>query len=145
MSSHILLLAFPVVALYGTLCAQDVPPSVADLYANLADARVSDEFNVGGVNAEKWAYRTKGGDEWGPGSDYVEIVTENQDSFVSIRGDWSQRKGSGIASKNEARCGFYSIRWRTAGIGPQWKTPWHPAIWIAGQNFAAGSDARTIH
>jgi len=143
-STYVLVLGFPVITLCSTLCAQDVPPGVAGMYASVSDAGISDEFNAGSLDTIKWAYRTKGGNEWGTGPDYVGIVSENQDRFVSIKGDWSRRKGSGIASKTKAHFGFYSIRWRTAGINPKWKTPWHPAIWMAGENFAAGSDARSI-
>lgn len=39
-SIRILLLGVPVFTLCGTLRAQDVPPNVADLYANVADAGI---------------------------------------------------------------------------------------------------------
>ena len=125
-------------------CIHDVPPCIAELYADSTDKDVSDEFNTGILGLNRWAYRTQNGTNWGTGTDYVYFVTLGNDSFVSIKGNWSERKGSGLSAKREVHFGFYSIRWRTANISPQFKTPWHPAIWMAGRNFASGSDARAI-
>lgn len=123
--------------------AQDIPPSLAGQYAASPAQSLSDEFNDTVLDSAKWAYRTQGR-HWGTGPEYVAFVEEDGDRFVSIRGKWAERNGSGIVTKAQAHFGFYAIRWRTEGISPKWKTPWHPAIWMAAQNCATGDDARSI-
>ncbi len=129
----------------SNVLAQQVPASIVNRYASTADPSVSDEFNSPSLDTNKWAYRTLWpGSLWGTGPQYVQMLQDGSDQYVSIRGDWSERKGSGIATKVETHFGFFSVRWRTDNIVVGSPTPWHPAIWMAAHNVASGSDWRSI-
>ncbi len=121
----------------------NTPASVAWKYTETMNQQISDEFNATALNLQKWAYR-QDGQRWHTGPEYVKFLTQGTIRYVSIHGKWAARAGSGIVAKNQSHFGFYSVRWRTAGISPTRNTPWHPAIWMAAQNFAGGADRREI-
>ena len=124
--------------------AGDLPEEIQSSYSQKPSQLVSDEFNTGSLDRDKWAYRTQNGDIWGIGTDYVAFEKEGELDYISIKGTWPERKGGGIVTKNEAHFGFYSVGYRTTGIQLDRKTIWHPAIWMAGRNFAEGDDHRVI-
>lgn len=123
--------------------SETLPAQLAQRYSDL-DLTISDEFNTLNLDHEKWTYRTRNGDDWGVGKPFVNIIAQENISFLSLRGILSDEKGSGISTKSEAHFGFYSIRWRTINITPDKHTPWHPAIWMAPQNFASGENQRSL-
>ncbi|MEM1082901.1 MAG: hypothetical protein AAGI48_02175 [Verrucomicrobiota bacterium] len=126
--------------------SDSLPEEIAGDYANTPQASVSDEFDGDTLNRKKWAYRMipKGSKEWGEGDKYVSMERDGDTGYVAIRGNWDERKGSGLAGMNVAQFGFYSTRWRTVGIELGKITPWHPAIWMAWENTAGGDEYRRI-
>ncbi len=121
----------------------NVPPEVAAKYEAITDKTVSDEFNGSSLDSRKWAYRNEG-EGWGSGQEYVKMIEEGANRFISIQGKWESRTGSGIVAKAPTHFGFFAVRWRTDGISWDRNTPWHPAIWMAAQNFTTGADRRVI-
>lgn len=121
------------------------PPAVAGLYAAEPDERASDESNASALNTNRWAYRTHNGPEWwGTGPEYVTFESEGDVRCVAIRGRWAERQGSGIITREPANFGFYAMKRRTDGTAPEKHSPWQPAVWMAGQNFASANDSRSI-
>lgn len=139
---------FFLACLSSVLCANaqtdgTVPPDIAAKYASMTDKTASDEFNGASLDARKWGYRTEG-EGWATGPEYVKMIEEGATRYVSIQGKWGARKGSGISAKNPTYFGFFAVRWRTDGIIWNKNTPWHPAVWMAAQNFSTGADRRII-
>ena len=126
-------------------CSESMlPPEIVHIYENQVDSSISDEFDDESLNTDKWAYRTRNNPTiWGT-QNYVRMIDQEEAKFVSIRGRWSERKGSGIAQKEPSHYGFHVIRWRTVGISPNKRTPWQPSIWTSTENFSSGDDFRSI-
>ncbi|WP_010182749.1 LamG domain-containing protein [Aquimarina agarilytica] len=121
-----------------------LPQEILSKYRDRADYSISDEFNGSSLNRNKWGYRTKNNASiWGTNG-YVKMANQNNTKFVSIKGSWGQKKGSGISAKKASHYGFHILRWRTIGISPDKRTPWHPSVWTSATNFASGQDARSI-
>lgn len=131
---------------YENIAVNHMPSNISNLYRAKADYKVSDEFNGSTLDRNKWAYRAlKDPTKWGASDKYVYFREDNGSKFVSIKGNWNEKKGSGISNKEQSHFGFYTVKWRTAGITKTKKTPWHPAIWYTKHNFASGSDFRNVN
>ena len=104
------------------------PKQVRYLYSNKVDRNISDDFNsIDWTN--KWTWRRGMGD-----SSQVQIVMQT-DTFVSIKGNAATKLGAGLSSLHTTKYGFYVTKWRLRGIKDGVKTPWHPSIWAAVDNF----------
>lgn len=122
-----------------------LPLEILTKYKRKADYSISDEFNSSSLNRNKWAYRTQKDPAYWGTTDYVKMVNQKGTTFLSLRGNWKERKGSGIAAKKAVKFGFHIMRWRTVGIEPNKSTPWHPSVWTSVSNFASGADARSFN
>lgn len=137
-TSHSLLVL--AVLLFGTFnAASQAPPSaVAGSYSSSIDWSVSDNFST--LDWNKWTYRKDNGSNGiGEGSQYVYIVNN---SFVSLRGSGSAKKGGGLSGLRTSTYGFYVTKFRLIGFPGSNSTAWHPAIWSS--PFNLGVDDRRV-
>ena len=121
-----------------------LPSSVSSLYSTSLNPDVSDDFNDTTVDFTKWQYRTDGTAKWGTNSDYVYIVQSGSDRFLTLKGNSTAGKGSGLSSRKTTKYGFYIVRWQVVGWTNNTANGWHPAVWGAGCDFSGSTIGNCI-